>query len=211
MRGLERHSPHASGSCKRKNMRLSRNLVLAVAVLLAITGAACKKRKPALPAQTQPPTIEQPTIPPVASQPLPTPPTVTPTEPQPAPPAPAPAKAKTHRRRKPTPPPPNSATNNPPKPVQPTKPETTPSDSNISAELSQSAANQRRQQTEALLQATENNLKRINRTLSDAEESMQRQVRNFITQSRLATQDGDLERAYQLANKAQLLSQELVK
>ena len=34
---------------------------------------------------------------------------------------------------------------------------------------------------------------------------------NFITQSRLALGDGDLERAYNLATKANLLSQELAK
>jgi hypothetical protein len=81
----------------------------------------------------------------------------------------------------------------------------------ISAEVPQPAANLRRQQTESLLQAAEWNLKRVNRTLTDGEESMQHQVRNFITQSRLALTDGDVERAYNLATKASLLSQELVK
>jgi len=81
----------------------------------------------------------------------------------------------------------------------------------ISAEVPPPAANLRRQQTEGLLQSAEWNLKRINRSLTDGEESMQRQVRNFITQSRLALGDGDLERAYNLATKANLLSQELAK
>lgn len=81
----------------------------------------------------------------------------------------------------------------------------------ITAEVPQNAATQRRQQTEQLLQATETNLRRINRRLSSGEESMQRQVRNFITQSRLAIQDNDLERAYNLATKANLLSQELIR
>jgi hypothetical protein len=194
-------------------MRFGQNLVLVMALVGVVTGVGCNRRKPPLPAQTHPPTIDQPTIPPVASQPLPTPPTVTPTDTKPEPPAPAPAKTRVHRPRRTVPPPPNTATNNAPKaaasPAKP--PETTPADSNISAEVSQSAANQRRQQTEGMLQVAEGNLKKVNRTLSDAEESMQRQVRNFITQSRLAMQDGDLERAQMLANKAQLLSQELVK
>ena len=189
-------------------MRLGQHLVLAVILLALSTGVACHRKKPNIPTKTQPPTLEQPTIPPVASQPQPTPPTVTPGENQPAPAEPAPVKSKKRlRHRKPAP---AAATNNPPKPVS--KPETTP-DTNvqITAEIPQNVANARRQQTEGLLQAAEGNLKKINRTLSDGEESMQRQVRNYITQSRLAMQDGDLDRAYQLANKAQLLSQELVK
>jgi hypothetical protein len=203
------HSAATRGSCKRRHMRLCKKLVLAVTLLALSTGVACHRKKPNIPAKAQPPTLEQPTIPPVASQPQPTPPTVTPGETQPAPKETAPVTAKKRlRHHKPAP---ASAVNNPPpKPVS--KPETTP-DTNvqITAEIPQNVANARRQQTEGLLQAAEGNLKKINRGLSDSEESMQRQVRNYITQSRLAMQDGDLDRAYQLANKAQLLSQELVK
>lgn len=190
-------------------MRLAQNIVLAVVMLGMSTGVACHRKKPNIPAKAQPPSIEQPTIAPVASQPAPTPPTVTPGE-KPVPAEPAPAKAnkpKRHRRTVPA----NSATNTPPKPLP--KPDTAPPDSNvqITAEIPQNVANQRRQQTEGLLQASEANLKKINRGLTDSEESMQRQVRNYITQSRLAMQDGDLDRAYQLASKAQQLSQELIK
>lgn len=186
-----------------------RNLLLATVMLALTTGVACHRRKPNIPAKAQPPTIEQPTIPPVASQPAPTPPTVTPGESQPAPTEPAPIKAKKPKRHRRTIPATNSATSAPPKP----KPETPLPDSNvqITAEIPQNVANARRQQTEGLLQAAEANLKKINRTLTDGEDSMQRQVRNYITQSRLAMQDGDLDRAYQLASKAQQLSQELIK
>jgi hypothetical protein len=190
-------------------MKLGQNLVLAVVLLALSTGAACHRKKPNIPAKTQPPTLEQPTIPPVASQPQPTPPTVTPGDTQPAPKETAPVTAKRRiRHRKPAP---TAATNNPPKVVP--KPETPQPDSNIqiTAEMPQNVATERRQQTEGSLQAAEANLKKINRPLSDGEESMQRQVRNYITQSRLAMQDGDLDRAYQLASKAQQLSQELVK
>jgi hypothetical protein len=197
-------------------MGLGRNFVLGVAVLVVVGGVGCKKRRPSLPAQTAPPTINQPTVAPVASQPLPTPPTVTTEPPQPSSTTPATTTArKTHvRRKKPPTPPVNTATSseaNAPKPGA-HKPET-PGDSNvqISAEVAQPAANLRRQQTEGLLQSAEWNMKKVNRTLTDGEESMQRQVRNFITQSRLALQDGDFERAYNLATKANLLSQELIK
>jgi hypothetical protein len=40
---------------------------------------------------------------------------------------------------------------------------------------------------------------------------MLRQVRTYIAQSHSASQDGDLERAYNLAMKANLLSGELAK
>lgn len=201
------HHCAARGAWRKRNrMRLGRNFVLSVVLMALSMSVACHRKKPNIPAKAQPPTIEQPTIPPVASQPLPTPPTVTPTEPQPTPPAPTPTKSKTRRRKKPTPSP-TITTNKPPQPAEPA-PDT---NVQIQAEVPQGAANERRQQTEGLLQVAEGNLKKINRNLSDGEQSMQRQVRNFITQSRLAMQDGDLERAYNLATKAQLLSQELVK
>jgi hypothetical protein len=190
-------------------MRLGQNLVLAVVVLALSTGVACHKKTPNIPAKAQPPTIEQPTIPPVANQPAPTPPTVTPSE-NPVPSEPATAKAsKPRRRRRPVQS--NSATNTPPKTAP--KPDTAQPDTNvqITAEIPQNVANARRQQTEGLLQTAETNLKKINRSLTDGEESMQRQVRNYITQARLAMQDGDLDRAYNFASKAQQLSQELIK
>ncbi len=204
------HSAATGGSCKRIYMRLGRNLLLATVALALTTGVACHRKKPNIPAKVQPPTIEQPTIPPVASQPAPTPPTVTPGETRPSPTEPAPAKAKKPKRHRRTVPA-STATNTPPKPAP--KPDTTQPDTNvqITAEIPQNVANARRQQTEGLLQASETNLKKINRALTDGEESMQRQVRNYITQSRLAMQDGDLDRAYQLASKAQQLSQELIK
>ncbi|MDT8070791.1 MAG: hypothetical protein ROO76_21735 [Terriglobia bacterium] len=190
-------------------MRIGRNLLLATVALALSMGTGCHRRKPKIPVKAQPPTIEQPTIPPVASQPEPTPPTVTPGEAQPLPAEPAPVKTKKPKRhRKPLP---TTANTPPPKPAP--KPETPQPDTGvqITADIPQNVANERRQQTEGLLQAAEGNLKRINRTLTDGEESMQRQVRNYITQSRLAMQDGDIDRAYQLAYKAQQLSQELVK
>lgn len=186
-------------------MHLGRKLVLAVAVGALLAGAGCKKKPKVVP--PTPPTI---TLPPAEQEPPPTPPPVM-TEPLPKVAQPVPKKPKV-KLKKPK--------KNAPAPAEAEKPAKTvidntskPADSNvqISVEVPQSAANLRRQQTEDLLQATEANLRRINRSLSDGEQSMQRQVRNFITQSRLAMQDNDLERAYNLATKANLLSQELVK
>jgi hypothetical protein len=67
------------------------------------------------------------------------------------------------------------------------------------------------QNTEQLLQAAEGKLQKVTRQLSEGEQAMLRQARNYIAQSRSASQDGDLERAYNLAMKASLLSGELAK
>jgi len=62
-----------------------------------------------------------------------------------------------------------------------------------------------------MVDATENALKGINRSLSDEEKSMRSQIQSYLQQSRKATTDGDFERAYNLAKKAQLLADALVK
>ena len=68
-----------------------------------------------------------------------------------------------------------------------------------------------RQSAEQLLASAENNINRINRSLNEQEQSMRQQVANFVQQSRRALQDGDVERGYNLALKASLLSNELAK
>ena len=109
------------------------------------------------------------------------------------------ARPQRKQRTQPTPPPAKSTTTNG-------------SDAmTISPDLPKNELDSQKRATEQMLQAAEANLRRLNRDLSDGEKNMARQVRNYITQSRLATQDGDLERAHNLAVKAQLLSAELVK
>jgi len=197
-------------------MRPGKKLILAVSALALMGSAGCKKKTPRTAPVTQPPTITQPEPekPPVQTPPETQPIVVVPpaTQPEPEPtPAPKP-KPRPHKKK-----------TQPSTEIKPstTKPATTPKpptdagkpegNVQISAEVPQNVVNQRRQQTEDLLNAAEANLKKINRGLTDGEQSMQRQVRNFITQSRLAIQDGDFERAYNLAMKAQQLSQELAK
>ena len=65
--------------------------------------------------------------------------------------------------------------------------------------------------TDLLLQGAEANLNTINRQLSKDEESMRAQIKDFISQSHKATTENDLARAHNLAVKARLLSDELVK
>jgi outer membrane biosynthesis protein TonB len=68
-----------------------------------------------------------------------------------------------------------------------------------------------RQSIEQLLQSTDTNLRSISRSLNDNERAMIEQIRNYMAQARTASTDGDLTRANNLALKAHLLSDELVK
>lgn len=67
-------------------------------------------------------------------------------------------------------------------------------------------------ETNTLLQSTEDNLKKIaGQQLTSDQQQMVNQARQFMDQSKSATHTGDLDRAYNLAWKAQVLSEELVK
>jgi hypothetical protein len=160
-----------------------------------------KKKRPALP-PALPPTIDHKKV--DIPQPQPTPPP----EPQPAPTTQptAPVEKPKPRRSKPTkrvviPP----ATETAPAPAQPQP------DASINAPMTNQQAERERQQTTSLLGSAESNLSNIHRSLSVDEQNMISQIRNYIAQSRKAMTDGDLERAYNLANKANLLSSELMK
>jgi hypothetical protein len=73
-------------------------------------------------------------------------------------------------------------------------------------------ASQERATAEQLAAATEENLKKIaGRTLSSGQQDMLNQIKQFMGQSKEAVAAGDLERGRNLANKAHLLSEELVK
>ena len=81
----------------------------------------------------------------------------------------------------------------------------------IAADVTRAQLSQQRQTTAQLLDATEKTISGLNRTLSHDEEEVVNQIRSYVAQSRKATQDGDFERAYNLATKAHLLSDALVK
>ncbi len=68
-----------------------------------------------------------------------------------------------------------------------------------------------RQTTAQLIDGCESSLRTINRKLSDDEQATVSQIRNYIVQSRTATTQNDLERANNLALKAHLLCDALVK
>jgi hypothetical protein len=66
--------------------------------------------------------------------------------------------------------------------------------------------------TTQLLAVTEKNLKKVvDRQLNTGQQEMLRQIRAFMEQSKQATAAGDLAQAQNLASKARLLSDELVK
>jgi hypothetical protein len=195
---------------------------LAVCMALALL-PGCTKKKPAVVAVSQPPAPQatpQPTPeqPPPPAQETQTPSQGTPPPEQtPAPPEaqPTPADADkskpTTKPRTPAKKPAETARNKPPKIV--VKPEAEPSSTpgQISPSISTADASQDQITTEQLLQKTENNLNGIKRQLSQDEQGVVTQIRDFMKQSREATKQNDLVRARNLAVKAQLLCDELVK
>lgn len=195
--------------------------VLALWSVLAIL-AGCTHKKPAQAAPPQPPPVAtapeaSPTPTPAAQQAEPTP---TPQSAQAASPDQANAQTtqtdKAQKPKKPSPRktaassgPDNVARNNPPRKVIPAdKTEPTPQPGQISPAPADGAHPQG--STEQLLKAAEANLNGINRQLSKEEEAKRSQAREFINQSRKATSENDSARAYNLAVKARLLSDELV-
>jgi outer membrane biosynthesis protein TonB len=194
-------------------MTFGKTSLAAAMLALLLFGNGCDmfgKKKPA-PPPAIPPSIDHAKI--DLPQPEPTPPP----SPNPAPPiqpTPTPTKQKPKRTK-------------PPKKVvvQPeAEPETAPTtttaapapakpapDPSLNAPMTNAQAQRQKQQTSDLLGTAEGNLSSLHRSLNADEQQMVSQIRNYIAQSRKAMTDGDLERAYNLANKANLLSSELVK
>ena len=70
----------------------------------------------------------------------------------------------------------------------------------------------KQENTNQLLATTDANLKSVaGRQLTPAQQSMMEQIRTYMTQSKAASNSGDLDRAHTLAYKAHLLSDELAK
>jgi outer membrane biosynthesis protein TonB len=112
------------------------------------------------------------------------------------------------RRPAPRKPPQQPAATSQPEPAKPATPDTS---VQITADVPRAAVQTQRQNTEKLLRSSENKLASVTRGLSDGEQGMLRQARNYIAQSNQALQAGDVERAYNLAVKASLLANELAK
>jgi outer membrane biosynthesis protein TonB len=171
--------------------------VLALTLLAGLSG--CKKKKPVLPPpQTQAPDISR--LPqPEQPEPLP-PPEASAGKATPVKPAPKPA-PKRKIVRKPA----------PPRPEKKLPPAQTEPSGQLSAGLTPGETSSQRRSAAQLLDATDSNLRSLRRALNNDEQSMVQQIRSYMAQSRTAQSDGDTDRAYNLALKANLLSQELVK
>lgn len=204
-------------------MKVERKFV-AVFLLLALlfTEACNKKRNASLPAQAAAPTVvvalpdeipENPETPPaeVAQAPVVVP-TVK-TKP----------KKSVHATAKKSTPPPTTATAQSAAPPPASSDQTVASlrpphnaadsapDIAIAVAIPSQQVSKRRDDTAHMVDSTENALKNLNRSLTDEEKGMLTQIQSYLQQSRKATADGDLERAYKLAQKAQLLADALIK
>lgn len=177
----------------------------------------CRKKKPILPppqaqaptttAQPAPPTItpEGSSNPTATRPPLPEAST---TIPKPLPPKPKNRhhNGLTNAKKQPpatNPAPPAQAAN-----VPPPNNETV---GQISPDVPSATENSTVQSTNQLLNSTEQNLRSINRRLSNEEQNILSDIRSYVAQSRAALKDQDFERAYNLANKARLLTDGLMK
>jgi hypothetical protein len=204
--------------------------VIAVALVLAFN-MGCAKKKPQLPPQAKAPaeTIATP-LPSEISETVPPPP---PPEPQPQP---QPSEStvikppKKHSRKKITPPtasvqaanPTNTAT--PPASAAPAPSNTTVAaahspanpageptpDVAISPDVTSAQLLHQKQSTAQLLEETEKTINGM-KAQGPAQEETLAEIRSYVNQSRKATSEGDFERAYNLATKAHLLSDALVK
>ncbi|HUS19387.1 MAG TPA: hypothetical protein VMZ25_07035 [Terriglobales bacterium] len=203
--------------------RPSNSVIWLTVLLLGVSG--CKKKQKAVPAAAQAPTITAPVSQQVAPPPVATAPATadkapaTPAEATKVKPKPKPkpaAKKPSPIKPTPTDARPASDTNTvakaaPPRIVVQPGPGTSPDPSAVVPDLTHTEEAHHRQTTEQLMQSTEANLKSLKRVLSEDERALLQQVQLFMAQSREATESQDLVRAHNLALKAHLLSDELVR
>lgn len=204
-----------------------RQLVIALLEALLLFGVACHKKqagqKPKLPGPAQAPTLAQTLPDKIEPVPEPVNPTevATTQEPQPYPKKAKPRKKtspNTTTQAKGSATTPNAAQQPPasePATTASLHPPGSPADNAalaIGPDINSAEAVRDRQSTTQLLDATERDLKRVDgHTLSSDEQAMLSQIRAYISQSRKALTDGDYERASNLAKKAQVLTDDLLK
>jgi len=196
------------------------------ALVLSLSGCPFKKKQPPIPQQGQAPTVQPEPVPPPPVQPP------VETEPVPPPPETLPQKAETTTEKKPPKKKPSPKKPATPAPATQNQQQagTTPAPPAKTSKLiiqegdapnSQGplaagvglddSSSHAKQTTEQLLQSAQANLNSINRPLSPEEQAMVAQIKDYMAQSRKATADSDNVRAHNLALKAHLLSDELVK
>lgn len=196
-------------------------IVLLSVVVLGLSGCPFKKKRPPVPQPSaQAPTATTP------SEPAPSaPPAAEPKKEEPKPeevvvkPKPKPKPKQSQTAHKPATPPPapkaeekpqQQAAAKPPKIVIQEGGSSGPT-GQISTTIGHDDATHRRLTTAQLLESTETNLRSLNRTLTADEQATVAQIKDYMDQARAATSQQDLVRAHNLALKAHLLSDELVK
>lgn len=205
-------------------MNSKRQFVLGLLVLLLAFQLACHKKQGAklkLPGPAEAPTLTQTLPDAIQPEPVPEKPAQAASEEEPPP---LPKKNKTHKKASPsgnaqakTNPPATAAqpSQAPPPAAAEMHPPTPPNaaaEVAIGPDISSAEAARDRQSTTHLLDTTENELKRVDsNNLSSDQQAMLTQIKTFISQSRKAITEGDYERASNLAKKAQLLTDELMK
>jgi hypothetical protein len=195
------------------------------------TPAQTPDQTPAQPAESAPPTTQEKNVPDVQVPSQPSSEQETKPEVQPPPPAPTPSEPEVsappkmptaESARKPT----SKTTKKKPKSRHTKKPDPPPSNSSkkvvanggtsepqiqIAPRLSDKQQADERQKISNLLFLAEGNLQKVSgRALKDSEEEMAKQIRMYMDQAKVASEAGDLQRAQNLASKANLLSVELV-
>ena len=211
-------------------MKFARHILLIgmAAILLSLSGCVFKKKQPPVPQQGQAPTVSTPQPPPEekpapeekpVEQPAETkPPEETKTTEEKPKPKKKPAQAKKPAAPAPSPQPPAQASTS--APAAPAKTSkliiqeggAQSSQGQLAAGLTlEDPSSHNKLTTEQLLQSTQANLNNLNRPLSPEEQAMVAQIKDYMAQSRKAADDSDMVRAHNLALKAHLLSDELVK
>lgn len=194
----------------------TRKIVTSLFLVALLFVQGCTRKKATLPPKATAPTIAE-SLPdgyPLEEQPEPSPQVA---ETQPPPPQPTTKPKKPARSAKKTNPAPNpTAANNAQngkgnQTVASVRPADTPPQTVIAAAIPSAQLTQQKEETTRMVDSTENALKGLTRSLSDDEKSMKSQIQSYLQQSRKATTDGDFERAFNLAKKAQLLADALLK
>jgi len=150
-----------------------------------------------------PPEPQQPTTAPKEEQPA-----APPAEVKPAPPASKPGvkKSAKHKKKK------AGAPNSGARKIIVREGGTSDPDAQLTPAAPRGQAFNSRQSTDRLLAATEANLKVVStRRLNASQQGTVEQIRMFIAQANSALKEGDLQRGHNLANKAHLLSEDLVR
>jgi ElaB/YqjD/DUF883 family membrane-anchored ribosome-binding protein len=206
-------------------MSTARQFVCSFLVLASLWTEACNKKKPVLPPFAPAPTIAAELPDEIPENPETPAPEVA-QAPVVLPPAKTKPKKPTHTTAKKTtptatatsaavvaPPPPANTTQTVASLRPPRNPgsEASPPDTAITAAMPSEAITKQKENTAQIVDATENSLKNLSRQLSDEEKAMKSQIQSYLQQSRKATTDGDFERAFNLAKKAQLLADALIK